>query len=129
MAAIRHCSLTTKELTRNGCNHSTLARDCATATFFAAQVAPPTWDSVRAIPLTSEVRVAADHGGAVRGRLQNSSDTTLTLSPSHSFERPQIVSLSVKKKAASLSSSIYRSSHRTLRLLLRRATIPTIRRL
>lgn len=65
----------------------------------AAQSSSPDWESVRAITRTTEVQIVSDNAKAVRGNLESTTDISLMVSPgSQSFTRPQIVSVSVKKK-------------------------------
>jgi hypothetical protein len=65
----------------------------------AAQTSSPNWESVRAITRTTEVRVRTDNTTPVRGSLERTTDSALIMSISaQSIERPQIVSVSVRKK-------------------------------
>ena len=63
------------------------------------QTATPNWDSVRAIARNTEVRITYDTAKPIRGSLESTTDLSLTLGPgAQSFARPQIISVSVKKK-------------------------------
>ena len=65
----------------------------------AAQTSSPNWESVRAITRTTEFRILIDDTTPVRGSLERTTDTALIMSNSaKSIGRPQIVSVSVRKK-------------------------------
>ena len=65
----------------------------------AGQTATPDWDKVRALTRTTEVRIASDKAQSVQGRLESTTDVSLTVSPGvQSFDRTQIISVSVKRK-------------------------------
>ena len=65
----------------------------------AAQTSSPNWESVRAITRTTEVRILTDNTTPVRGSLERTTDIALIMSTSaQSIGRPQIVSVSVRKK-------------------------------
>lgn len=57
------------------------------------------WDKVRALTRETDVRVAYDNAQSVQGRMESTTDASLTMNPgSRSLPRTQIVSVSVKKK-------------------------------
>jgi hypothetical protein len=65
----------------------------------AAQTSLSHWESVRAIPRTTEIRILSDNARAIRGNLESATDTALIMSiGAQSIERPHIVSVSVRKK-------------------------------
>ena len=66
----------------------------------AAQTPSSNWENVRAITRTTEVRILTDNTTTpVRGSLERTTDSALIMSISaQSIERPQIVSVSVRKK-------------------------------
>jgi hypothetical protein len=65
----------------------------------AAQTPLPNWENVRAITRTTEVRILTDNTTPVRGSLERTTDTVLIMRTSaQSIGRPQIVSVSVRKK-------------------------------
>jgi hypothetical protein len=64
----------------------------------AGQTATPDWDKVRALTRTTEVRIASDNAKPIQGRMESTTDVSVTMSPgAQSFGRTQIVSVSVKK--------------------------------
>jgi hypothetical protein len=64
----------------------------------AAQTSPPDWDKVRALASTTDIRVEYDNGKPTQGKVESTTDSSLTISPgAQSFSRTQIVSVSVKK--------------------------------
>ena len=67
----------------------------------AAQALPSSWESVKRIPSGTEVRIIAVNSKPVRGKLESVADTTLAIqgeTGTRSFSRPEIRSVSVKKK-------------------------------
>jgi hypothetical protein len=64
-----------------------------------AQTSSPNWENVRAITRTTEVRILTDNTTPIRGSLERTTDTALIMSTNaQSIGRPQIVSVSVRKK-------------------------------
>jgi hypothetical protein len=69
---------------------------------FSAMAQPPSsnWQNVRAITRTTEVRIVSDNTKPIRGSLESTTDIALILSTTaQSIGRPQIASVSVKKKS------------------------------
>jgi hypothetical protein len=65
----------------------------------AAQTSSPNWESVRAIVRTTEVRIQTDNTTPIRGSLERTTDNALIMGiGAPSVGRPQIVSVSVRKK-------------------------------
>jgi hypothetical protein len=66
------------------------------------------WDTVRMMAPGTEVRVAAGNAKAIRGKLESVTDGSLIITHAtgiQSFERPEIQSISVKKKGHRLRNT------------------------
>jgi hypothetical protein len=65
------------------------------------QALPASWDSVKMIAPGTEVRIGAVNSKPVQGKLESVADTTLVIKGeigTRSFARPEIRSVSIKKK-------------------------------
>src|SRR5579864_190895 len=68
----------------------------------AGQVPASSWDNVRMLAPRTEVRLTAGSSKPIRGKLESVTDSNLIISQgtgTQSFQRPDIHSVSVKKKA------------------------------
>jgi len=65
----------------------------------AAQTVTPNWDNVRALTRTADIRIVSSRPMPIVGRLESTTDDSLTVSPgSQLVGRADISSVSVKKK-------------------------------
>jgi hypothetical protein len=72
----------------------------------AAQTETTNWDSVRALIRTSEIRIIANQPKPIVGRLESTTDISLTLNPgSQLVGRADIASVSVKKNGHRLRNT------------------------
>jgi len=75
----------------------------------AGQAPISNWDSVKTVAPGTEVRVTSGNSKPVRGKLDNVTDNNLVISPGtgpQSFPRPEIRSVSVKKKGHRLRNTL-----------------------
>jgi hypothetical protein len=74
----------------------------------AGQATNSSWENVKAIAAGTEVRVAAGASNPIRGKLESVTDSSLTVTyatGTQSFQRPEIRSVSVKKKSHRLRNT------------------------